>query len=104
MTNSNEESKSDLEIEFQAAYDKALPLINLHIKEAKEAIAKAIEIANQYGIPFSAAVSPLRNGYVPRSFESKFSELDSEIVSEISGVYDPNGDALYEGWIHSAVC
>lgn len=98
------ESNSDLEKEFQAAYDKALPLIKEQLREARDALTRATAIANEYGVPFRSGVSPLAQGYIPTSFEEKFSKLDSEIVSDISGVYDPHGDGLYPGWQHSAVC
>ena len=101
---SEQDNKSDLEKEFQAAYDEALPLIEAQIQKAEEAIAKAQEIANKYGVPFSAGVSPLSQGYIPASFEKKYSSLDTEIVSDITGVYDSYGDGLYAGWQHSAVC
>lgn len=104
----SENEKSELEQEFEAlCASDASKQIDAKLDEARKALREAVELSEKHSIPFSAGISFLRNGYVPKSFtNSKFKELDSDLLSEITGVYDSYGEGTFEygGWIHSAVC
>lgn len=91
---------SDLEAEFQKAANEALPLIDEQIRIAKEAIAKAEEISEKYGIPFYSSITPLSMPYRPVSYNEKFGDLDSDRLYALAQTDLPE----YEGWQTSSVC
>jgi len=97
------DGNADLEKEFEEAVKAADKEMAQYLKEASEALQKAKAVSEKYGVPFTSSISPLRNGFIPKSFQDKFGELDHDFVSDVSGVYDEYGD-FYPGWIHSAVC
>lgn len=97
------DGNADLEKEFEAAVAAADAEMKQHLIDAREALAKAKEVSEKYGVPFSSPISNLSNGFIPRSFSEKFGELDQDFVADISGVYCEYGD-YYPGWVHSAVC
>lgn len=94
-----------LEKKFLEAAKEASPLIQEELAKAEMAIAAAIDIAEEHGIPFSASLSSgaLTNEYVPESFEEKkFSEIDDlyELVEghDLDIMVYGNG---YAGWQQS---
>lgn len=93
------DEQSDLEKEFREVADKYSRLIEAKLSQASQLLSEAVAISNEHGIPFCAYPSFLSNDYVPKSFSSKFKDLDREIMYEVTGVYNE-----YEGWTHSAVC
>lgn len=97
------EENPELEAEFMSVLNKHHSKIEEQLKIARKAISKAEKIAEKYGIPFDADVSPLSQTYTPASFEEKFGELDKEYVCEQIGIW-PGGEYDCEGWEHSAVC
>jgi hypothetical protein len=104
--NDNDEEKtpeqSALEKEFETAHETAITLIRVELAKAREALSAAVKIAEEHGVPFRSGISPLGQGYIPKSFKKKFPGIDENFVSEVAEVYD--GDGLYAGWQHSAVC
>jgi hypothetical protein len=106
--NDNDEEKtperSALEEQFEATYDAAITSIRVEVAKAREALSAAVKIAEEHGVPFRSGISPLGQGYIPKSFEKKFPGIDENFVSEVADVYDRYGDGLYAGWQHSAVC
>lgn len=90
---------SDLEREFRLNAPKILKKIDQKISLASKYLAEAEEIAEENGIPFYSNISFLSQGFRPNSFEEKYGEVSSDIVSEITDCHNE-----YEGWEHSAVC
>ena len=90
---------SDLEKKFKTAQNKANKEIDKQMTIALEAVQKACEISEQYGVPFYASVSPLGQSYKPDSFFEKWGELDN-----VEELLDEGYVSEYEGWEHSAVC
>jgi hypothetical protein len=103
-TEDEDAEQSELASEFETLCADVHEQIEAKMKVARKAVKEAVAIAEKHGVPFRADVSPLGNSYLPQSFhESKFAELDQEVVCEIADVW---GDYLFEcgGWQHSAVC
>lgn len=98
-----EGTQDELEVEFQKVYEKHADQIHEQLEIASKAIAKAEKIAEKYGIPFSASVSPLGQSYFPASFPEKFRELSLNFVSDLTGAYSEYANDGC-GWEHSAVC
>src|SRR5277367_6154618 len=99
----HEEDEDELEAEFKAVVEAHLEEIEEQIQIATDAISKAEELSEKYGLPFRAGVSPLRQSYYPTTFHSKFGSLDQAVVSDITGAYSEyHNDGA--GWEHSAVC
>ena len=92
-----------LEEEFTNLVSEHKAEIEAKLKEASAALDEAVKLSEQYGIPFHSRISFLSQGYTPDSFDKKFGELDSDIVSELTDVY-PGGEYGGTGWEHSAVC
>jgi hypothetical protein len=90
----------DLELEFIIAAKKANELIAQKISEAAEKLREAVEISEQYGVPFESNVSPIDNVYTPNSFEDKYGSLDKEIIYLNNLVCGSYGGC----WEHSDVC
>ena len=93
----------ELEAAFQKVADAHMHQIEEQLEIAAKAIAKAEKIAEKYGLPFQASVSPLSQSFTPESFWEKFGDLDSDFVMDITDAYlgEEHGEA---GWEHSAVC
>lgn len=91
------ERDSDLEREFRLNVATAQKLIDAKMAEADAAIDEAVKIAEQYGVSFSASVSPLSQTYKV-ALPEKYEELDSDFVNDLTAYGE------YEGWQHSAVC
>lgn len=93
-----------LEEEFEQLVNDHKAEIQAKVAEASKALQEAVELSKKYGIPFRPHVSFLGNSYYPQSFyDGKFAELDSEVVSDLTGAWT-NYDSGYAGWEHSAVC
>jgi hypothetical protein len=97
----SEENTEALEKEFLSARDKAMDLIEKKIAKAHKALDEALDIAEEYGVPFYSSISPLSQNYTPDSFYEKFGPIE-DIAGEISGYENSPGE--YGGWQHSAVC
>ena len=100
------EADCQLADEFETLCTDVQKQINAKMDVARQAIRDAVAISEQHGVPFSG-LSFLSNSYVPSSFkDSKFKNLDQEIIGDIAGVYDSYGNGTFEygGWVHSAVC
>lgn len=95
----NEKEKEDLELEFMEACNKANHLINKKIEIATKALDEAVSIAEEYGVPFYARISPVGNTYTPIKFKQKYDSIDRDLLS--ANEIDYSG---YSGWEHSAVC
>lgn len=93
---------NSLEEEFIRLVNDHKAEIDAKVKEASTALDKAVKLSNQYGIPFRPEISFLRNSYYPRSFYDKFSDLDRDVVSDITSAWISYDDS--PGWEHSAVC
>lgn len=93
---------TDAERQFRAVALEAGNLINEKLAIASKAIDEAEVIAEQYGVPFSAGVSPLGQSYFPASTGDKFPDVDSDFINDITGAY--HSEYGGEGWQHSAVC
>ena len=89
----------ELEVKFKEAVKEAMEKIDKHLENAVSELHSACKIAEEYGVPFYANVSPLGQMYLPRSFDDKWGELDSDILEDCD-IYRPE----YEGWQHSRVC
>lgn len=92
-----------LEAEFEAACLKAHPEIDAELAIANDHMKRAVKIAEKYGVPFRAGVSPLRNNYTPQSLRQKFPSLDSDFIADVTGTWDEES-YQYGGWQHSAIC
>jgi hypothetical protein len=92
---------SKLEREFRNAFVKGKKLIDAKLAKASKALQEAEDLAEKYGIPFRAHISPLSQSFYPASHEEKFSDLDREFVTELTGAWSEYSGA---GWEHSAVC
>lgn len=92
-----------LEEEFTGLVKEHKSEIEDKIKEARQALSEAVKLSEKYGIPFHSGISFLSQGYTPSSFEDKFGELDTDVVSDLTDVY-PGGEYGGTGWEHSAVC
>lgn len=92
----------ELEAEFKKAVNDASVKINEKLNAAYKLVNEAVDISEEYGIPFSSYVSLLSNNYTPQSFEKQFGELNFDWVQEETGCWtDDPGDY---GWQHSAIC
>lgn len=87
--------------EFRIANNEAKELIYKYLAEAEEALAKAVEVSDKYGVPFYSGISFLSQSYRPPSVSEKFPNVDSDFISELADAYSEYG---YDGWEHSAVC
>ncbi len=94
---------SKLEAEFKETLAKVRPLIKEKLDVAMKALREAENIAEEHGVPFSSGLSPLGQSYYPKSFGKKFSKLDQDVVSDITGTWTEYYGEFY-GWEHSAVC
>lgn len=98
-----EGTEDELEAEFKKTCDAHMQEIEDQLELADQALAKAVELSEKYGLPFYAGASPLAQSYFPMSFEKKFSGLDEEFVSELTNAYTQYyGEGA--GWEHSDVC
>ena len=102
--NPDEEDRTELEKEFETLCESVNPKIQAKLKEAMKALEEAEKLAEKHGVPFYASISPLGNSYIPNSFSKKFSELDEQFVTDVTGVYSEYDGFSSGGWVHSAVC
>lgn len=98
-------SKKTLEDEFKKLVNEHKAEIDAKVSEASAALGEAVKLSEKYGIPFSPSISFLHNSYYPNSFyEKKFSELDSDVVTDLTDAYSWSDYGDSAGWEHSAVC
>lgn len=94
------EENTKLEEEFKAVVAEVTPQIDEQLKIAREAIRKAEELSEKYGVPFRSSVSPLGQSYFPKKVPDG---LDQDFVFDVTGTWtEYYGDG--SGWQHSAVC
>lgn len=101
---------SKLETEFEEVVNNVLPQIKEQLRIAKEAMDKAIDLADEHGIPFQSIVSnSFHNTYVPYSFTSKYGDI-KHVIHEITLGFSPTlpDDSEYgwasEAWTRSMDC
>lgn len=92
--------ESMLEQRFKSAAEVAQKRIKEKLVEASKALSEAEDISNQLGIPFYSHISPLSQGFQPRSFSDKWKGVDENLLWEVCNT----GLLEYDGWQHSAVC
>ncbi len=92
--------------EYKKAKQEAQEKINKHLNDSHEALDKAIQVSEQYAVPFSSSISPLGQSYRPSSMEKKWGEDNIAQLQEYNYEnYDEDFELPeYEGWQHSAVC
>lgn len=95
-----EKELADLEKEFKATAESVTKKISVKLALASKFLSEAVALSEKYGIPFDTNISFLSQSYLPDSFEDKYPEVDTELVEELTGVYDME----YSGWQHSQVC
>lgn len=96
------EQEKDLEARFREAVKEAYLKINKHVAAARKELDEAVKVSEEYGIPFYPDVSPLYQGFRPRSFYEKWREVldrEDDLAYELL-----EGIPQYEGWQHSMVC
>jgi hypothetical protein len=91
---------NQIEKDFRKACDKAYPKIQKQLEIADKAIAKAVKLAEKYGVPFESAITPLAMTYTPESLDENVRLLDGDTIFDLTGTFLQE----YEGWEHSAVC
>lgn len=93
-----------LEKEFNTLFNSFGQEIEDKVQQAEKLMNEAIEIADRYGIPFSANMfSSMRGWYVPETFADRFSALDKEMVMELTDISTYRlGRA--NGWQYSNIC
>jgi hypothetical protein len=96
-----EREETELEKQFQEAFETTEKLFDEQIEIAHKALRKAAAISEAYGVPFRARSSHLNVSYFPESFDEKFPDIDSEFVSDLTATHNEYGDS---GWQHSAIC
>ena len=69
--------------EFRLANNKASELIAKHLSDAEEALSKAVDVSEEYGVPFSSGISFLSQNFHPSTTSEKFPEVDSEFINEL---------------------
>lgn len=99
---------SDLENKFREAVSKAREEFREAQKKADQAVADLEAVAEKYGVPVYANVSPLSQKFEPDGFEkwrSKFEAAGEEdLFEELCDELDVSGNEYGAGWAHSAVC
>lgn len=93
--------ENEMEVEFQKAVDIVYQQIQEKCTAASKLINEAVELSEQYGVPFEPAEDIMwcTPSYVPESFEEKFSGIDYDFVYELTSA--GGGDV---GWQRSQVC
>ena len=102
MEDEFEALQEELKKKYAAAKEEVEDLIYAKVKEADEALTKAVKISEKHGVCFDSSVSFLGQCYVPESFSEKFGKLENP--EEITKVYGEYLDYSYGGWEHSDVC
>jgi hypothetical protein len=103
-------NKEDLEKQFLEAVELFDNEASGYFEIAEDAIQKIIEASEKHGIPFESRISPLRNSFIPRSFEQKWlNEIEkttkNDLKNSLYDLLDLYIDKYHdEGWRYSAVC
>jgi hypothetical protein len=93
--------------QFEAAVAVAKPLIDAELALAAKHLARAKEISEKHGVPFSSRVTDqVRDTYTPSTFYDKFKGLNgefqddemSEFMDELLGIYIDTVDSYGSGW------
>lgn len=93
------EDYSELEKTFAKVANDIIPQIEEKLAAAMKLLGEAEELSEEHGVPFYSNISPLGQSFRPESFAEKFSEVDSDVVYDLTESYGE-----YDGWQHSAVC
>lgn len=93
---------NQLEREFRGVAGSIGIQIDEKLREAAKLLGEACDLADKYGIPFKSDISEIRQAYFPPSFKDKYSDLDRELVHELTDAWP--SDYGRKGWEHSAVC
>lgn len=91
---------SDLEDKFREAAAAAKIEIDAAMKEASDALDRAVAASCKYGIPFYAYQSGVGQVYKPGSFEAQWGDVDQDVRDDVL----EDGEGEYEGWQASAIC
>ena len=93
-----------LEKEFNSLFNSFGKEIEAKVKQAEKLMNEAIEIADRYGIPFSADIfASMRGWYVPETYGDRFGQLDKDLVMDLTDVSSYRlGRAI--GWQYSNIC
>lgn len=96
-----EEEKEKLLESFRLVQKEVTPKIDEFLKEAEQAIDKAVKLSEENGIPFNTYISFINNTYCPKLKTTKHNwiEIESEIADQFYCEY-----GYYQGWEHSAIC
>lgn len=92
-----------IERAFREINEKASEEIEKHLSDATDALSKALDLSEKYGIPFDTNISFLSNTYTPDSLKKLHPKVSKEFIEEVTGAYSED-DFEYGGWRHSAVC
>lgn len=92
---------SPIERKFRLAVTQANAEMNKHLEDASEALRKAVEVAEKYGVPFDSNISPIGNTYSPESVRSLHPKVSTDFIDSLTGTYDEE-NYEYGGWKHSA--
>lgn len=106
MTEKNK-SIQDLEQEFRETLKQVGKQIQDKLNEAGRLISEAEELSEQYGVPFSAHISPLGQDYFPYNIRKRWGELGEDRIEKVikeTGKWWFDINENYGGWEHSAVC
>jgi ribosomal protein L14E/L6E/L27E len=82
-----DQEDSALEREFRNVATEATTKIMEKVRAASKLLQEAVDISEQYGIPFSSEISFLGQPYKPASFEDKFGDIDDDFVDSVTGAY-----------------
>jgi hypothetical protein len=98
-------SDNQLEEDFIKLMDDVGEQINAHMQQALKSLKAATDLADQYGLPFYAAVSGLGQSYIPYSFGTQWGALDKELVASYTEVHpDDLAERYTTGWQLSEIC
>lgn len=95
----------DLEKQFREAVKEVTKEINKHIVNSRVELNKAVELAEKHGVPFRSSMVDMdrSRAYVPRSFSSKWEDLDDEFLyDELDGDFS-SYDSGWEYWSSSSL-
>jgi hypothetical protein len=92
-----------LEQEFETLTLSVCKKIQNKVKRAEKLIKEACQLSDDNGIPFFTEVSLLGQPYVPETFKTRWSCLDSNFVADLTEVMVSDLSSPY-GWQTSEIC
>jgi hypothetical protein len=100
------EYNRSLESRFRKVVDEHNSSIQEKLKAAAELIEQAENLSEKYAIPFrpDVSITGFSMSYIPESFKKIFSNLDLDIVRDITRAYSPLGHDAFAGWQQSQTC